>query len=94
MALAPSQGSDTAWKNETLFERFGINYAHLPAMYRKGSVVLRRTEEVVVKVDAATGQEVRRKRATPVVCHDDIIGDEFYRLHPELGIEADGKRRR
>ena len=93
-AAAPPQGSDAAWKNETLFERFGINYAHLPAMFRKGSVVLRRTEEVVVKVDATTGKEVRRKRATAVVCHEDIIGDKFYRANPELGIEADGKRRR
>ncbi|CEM18517.1 unnamed protein product [Vitrella brassicaformis CCMP3155] len=35
------KGTHTAAKNELLYQRFGINYAKLPAIYRKGTIIIR-----------------------------------------------------
>lgn len=40
-ALLASTYKDSPQKNELLFSRFGINYSHLPAQYRKGSILVR-----------------------------------------------------
>jgi tRNA(His) guanylyltransferase len=37
-----SKGTLADFKNDLLFNRFGINYAKLPAMYRKGSVIVKK----------------------------------------------------
>jgi len=70
-------------KNELLFSQFGINYAKLPERFRKGSVVLRLPETQVVRIGDG-GEPITRTRRAPAVLHVDIIGDAFWREHPEL----------
>jgi hypothetical protein len=40
-AHAALRGTLSDQKNELLFARYGINYAHLPVMYRRGTTLLR-----------------------------------------------------
>jgi len=35
------QGTNSSQKNELLFRDYGINYAHLPEQYRKGSTIIK-----------------------------------------------------
>nr|XP_019563226.2 probable tRNA(His) guanylyltransferase [Aedes albopictus] len=65
-------------KNEILFSEFNINYNNEPAMYRKGTVLLRK------KVTVADNKSL----SLIVPIFDDMIGDKFWQTHPEL---LDGK---
>ncbi|CAH6786484.1 probable tRNA(His) guanylyltransferase [Phodopus roborovskii] len=78
-------------KNEILFSQFHINYNDEPPMYRKGTVLLWQ------KVDEVRTQEVRlpaemegermtvtRTRSRPVPLYCDLIGDAFWKEHPDL----------
>jgi tRNA(His) guanylyltransferase len=71
-AQAALRGTLAEEKNELLFSRFGINYAELPALERRGSVVYRRREGGEVKPG------VVRERSRTLVEHVDIIGDAFW----------------
>jgi tRNA(His) guanylyltransferase len=57
--LAPSEaqaklkGSNAEFKNELLFSQFGINYNNLPAIYRKGSILI--WDHTVVSRNGAEG---------------------------------------
>ncbi|KAI8469703.1 MAG: histidine tRNA 5'-guanylyltransferase [Monoraphidium minutum] len=82
-AQAALAGSDAGFKNELLFSRFGINYNELPEQFRKGSVVVRVRDRVVVK-HRDDGTPVERERPGVAVLHDDIIGDAFWREHPDI----------
>ena len=66
-------GTDAGQKNELLFSKFGINYAKLPDMFRKGSVLVWSD-----KPGEATAQSL------PQILHVDIIGDTFWKEHPSL----------
>eukprot|EP00878_Enallax_costatus_P019291 GHUV01020349.1.p2 GENE.GHUV01020349.1~~GHUV01020349.1.p2 ORF type:complete len:208 (+),score=60.50 GHUV01020349.1:810-1433(+) len=79
-AQATLKGTDTAAKNELLFGHFGINYAHLPEQFRKGSVVIRRPVRKVVKY-REDGTAVERDRLEECVLHCDIIGDAFWKQY-------------
>lgn len=116
---ATVQGTRTEHKNELLYSRFGINYAKLPARYRKvgrlakqlcvvpichwykeyavcahayvvmwqGSTVVRSKERQNAKQGEA-GHAVPGEVNLARVCHEDIIGDAFWREHPEiLGVQ-------
>ncbi|XP_027794500.1 probable tRNA(His) guanylyltransferase isoform X2 [Marmota monax] len=85
------QGTLAADKNEILFSEFKINYNNEPLMYRKGTVLIWQ------KVDEVTTKEVKlpaemegkkmavtRTRTKPVLLHCDIIGDAFWKEHPEI----------
>ncbi|XP_067588499.1 probable tRNA(His) guanylyltransferase isoform X3 [Pseudorca crassidens] len=85
------QGTLTADKNEILFSEFNINYNNEPLMYRKGTVLIWQ------KVDEVTTKEVRlpaemegrkmvvtRTRTKAVPLHCDVIGDAFWKEHPEI----------
>ncbi|XP_055466644.1 probable tRNA(His) guanylyltransferase isoform X1 [Psammomys obesus] len=85
------KGTLTADKNEILFSQFHINYNDEPHMYRKGTVL------VWQKVDEVRAQEVRlpaemegekmivtRTRNRLVPLHCDLIGDAFWKEHPEI----------
>ena len=61
-------------KHELLFTEFRINYNHVPAIFRRGSILVR---------DPAA-----RKRAWQV-CHTDLIGDAFWDSRPSLNPERD-----
>ena len=84
-AQAALAGSTTATKNELLHSRFGLNYASLPPLLRRGSVVFRCNVEEVVKpaVDDAVVEVVRHRKRV-VTQHDDIMGDAFWALHPHI----------
>jgi len=82
-AQAALAGSDAGFKNELLFSRFGINYNDLPAQFKKGSVVVRARERVVVK-HREDGAPVERERPVVTVLHTDIIGERFWEQHPDI----------
>jgi tRNA(His) guanylyltransferase len=74
--------TDSAAKNELLFKRFNINYTKLPEIFRKGSVLVRKSMQTT-KV-TADGVEVPRKRIQIVTEHVDIIGDKFWEDNPQI----------
>ena len=86
-AQAALKGTFADAKNELLFSRFGINYSELPAMFRKGSVVVWRQVERVAKV-LPDGTAVRRQGREPVVLHEDLIGDAFWTENPAVLADA------
>ncbi|EDW02836.1 GH10821 [Drosophila grimshawi] len=81
------RGTLSADKNELLYQQFGINYNNMPAMYRKGTILLR-------KRVLQFGQDEQDKgRQAIVPLHEDLIGAEFWRKHPEiLGKYVPGKQ--
>ncbi|XP_013111324.1 probable tRNA(His) guanylyltransferase [Stomoxys calcitrans] len=72
-AEAELRGTFSADKNELLFARFGINYNSLPAMFRKGTILLRKRVQVT---------DSKRQLIVPI--YDDLIRDKFWKTHPEL----------
>lgn len=69
------RGTLSADKNEILFQEFGINYNHLPAIFRKGTILIRK------QVSLKEGN-VKRKIVVPI--YDDLIRDKFWKEHDEL----------
>nr|XP_054345080.1 probable tRNA(His) guanylyltransferase isoform X2 [Pongo pygmaeus]XP_054345081.1 probable tRNA(His) guanylyltransferase isoform X2 [Pongo pygmaeus]XP_054345082.1 probable tRNA(His) guanylyltransferase isoform X2 [Pongo pygmaeus] len=85
------QGTLAADKNEILFSEFNINYNNEPLMYRKGTVLIwQKVDEVMTEeIKLPTEMEgkkmaVTRTRTKPVPLHCDIIGDAFWKEHPEI----------
>ncbi|EDW11785.2 probable tRNA(His) guanylyltransferase [Drosophila mojavensis] len=79
------RGTLSSDKNELLFQEFGINYNTLPAMYRKGTILLRK--RVVIG-----SQDEQKGRQAIVPIHEDLIGNEFWKQHTEiLGKYVPGK---
>ncbi|KAJ1928484.1 tRNA-histidine guanylyltransferase 1-like [Tieghemiomyces parasiticus] len=76
-------GTLSANKNELLFTDFNTNYNDLPAMYRKGSIVVRDyvNEEYM---DKATSEMRTRRKMRTVVIHEDLIGDKFWNTRPHI----------
>uniref|UniRef100_A0A1L8DHM4 Probable tRNA(His) guanylyltransferase n=1 Tax=Nyssomyia neivai TaxID=330878 RepID=A0A1L8DHM4_9DIPT len=74
-AEAKLRGTVAADKNEILFQRFGINYNNLPAMYRKGTVLLRK------RVHA---EKLDLKRQLIVPQYVDLIRANFWTENWEL----------
>ena len=87
-AQARLAGTKTAEKNELLFAEFGINYAALPPLHRRGSLLRRaRVAEPHTRAAGGDGAEpvtVMRQRSRVVIEHDDVIADAFWAAHPEL----------
>lgn len=73
-AEAELRGTFSADKNELLFSKFGINYNSLPAMYRKGTILLRK--KVILS------ENTKRQLIVPI--HEDMIRDKFWKEHTEL----------
>ncbi|MQM07137.1 hypothetical protein Taro_039975 [Colocasia esculenta] len=84
--MSPSKGTQASEKNELLFQRFGINYSMLPAMFRKGSCVFRDKVEETVKQDGSE-KPIKRTQRTVRVDHCDIIGEEFWNEHSDILVE-------
>lgn len=74
-AEARLRGTFSADKNELLFSEFGINYNSLPAMFRKGTILLRKRVRL-------PGSDSRRQMIFPI--HDDMIKEKFWKVHEEL----------
>ncbi|KAJ1979643.1 tRNA-histidine guanylyltransferase 1-like [Dimargaris xerosporica] len=77
-AEADLKGTLSADKNELLFSQFNINYNSLPAMYRKGSIIVRD----FVELEAANAKRPAVRRKKTVILHEDIIGDKFWKARP------------
>lgn len=75
-AQADLSGTYSADKNEILFSRFGINYNNLPQMYRKGTILLRKS----VEVPNLNGYQTQ----VVVPFFTDLIRDTFWTEHPEI----------
>nr|XP_045008376.1 probable tRNA(His) guanylyltransferase isoform X2 [Jaculus jaculus] len=85
------QGTLAADKNEILFSQFNINYNNEPLMYRKGTLLIwQEVCEVTVKEVKLPAEmkgekmAVTKSRAKPVPLYCDIIGDAFWKEHPEI----------
>jgi tRNA(His) guanylyltransferase len=65
------RGTVSADKNELLFQEFDINYNKLPAIYRKGTILMTKQ----IKIDGV-------KMVIPV--YDDLIREKFWKEHDEL----------
>ncbi|XP_002035869.2 probable tRNA(His) guanylyltransferase [Drosophila sechellia] len=72
-AEAKLRGTFSADKNELLFQEFGINYNNLPAMYRKGTILLRK--RVILG---------EKSRQAVVPLHEDLISSQFWKEHTEI----------
>ncbi|XP_030377636.1 probable tRNA(His) guanylyltransferase [Scaptodrosophila lebanonensis] len=71
------RGTFSADKNELLFQEFGINYNNMPAMYRKGTILLRKR--------VVTGELPDEKcRQAIVPLHEDLISAQFWKTHSEI----------
>lgn len=68
-------GTYSSDKNELLFSKFGINYNNLPQMYRKGTILIRKS----VKIPA-----IDKTVQLVVPFFTDLIQDKFWLDHPEI----------
>ncbi|XP_017841503.2 probable tRNA(His) guanylyltransferase [Drosophila busckii] len=72
------RGTLSAAKNELLFTEFGINYNNVPAMYRKGTILMRKRVHEADQTDKDKGRQVI------VPLHEDLIGAAFWKKHSEI----------
>lgn len=68
------KGTFSADKNELLFAEFGINYNNLPAIFKKGTILMTKQ----VKLDG----DKKKKIVIPI--YDDLIKEKFWKDHDEL----------
>lgn len=75
------RGTVAAQKNEILFSEFNINYNNEPAMFRKGTILIRK----LVHCPPPEG----KKRQVVLPLHCDLIKDSFWKEHTEiLGLKS------
>ncbi|XP_055615750.1 probable tRNA(His) guanylyltransferase [Toxorhynchites rutilus septentrionalis] len=68
------RGTLSSDKNEILFQDFNINYNNEPAMFRKGTILLRK--KINIKDD---------KKVTLIIpVFEDMISDKFWTKYPEI----------
>lgn len=60
-------GTSSADKNEIMFSRFSLNYNNEPAMFRKGSILVRYEP-----------RQPDRRLKHPIIIHDDLIHNAFW----------------
>lgn len=80
------KGTLSDFKNELLFQKFGINYAHLEARFRKGSTLFKKAREDSLHSSKTTGYEI-------ILTHEDIIHDVFWDQHRELLDSSVGRKK-
>lgn len=88
------QGTVSSDKNEILFSRCGINYNDEPAMFKKGTIIVREYELAEIKPTLTPEHELSsrqkqraeksRRKARVEVYHTDIIRDDFWNERPWL----------
>ncbi|KAH8404372.1 hypothetical protein KR222_005801, partial [Zaprionus bogoriensis] len=77
------RGTLSADKNELLFQEFGINYNSVPAMYRKGTILLRK-RVLLSSQNEDKDKDKDKGRLAIVPMHEDLIGAQFWKQHAEL----------
>eukprot|EP00762_Andalucia_godoyi_P006642 ANDGO_06199.mRNA.1 putative tRNA(His) guanylyltransferase len=75
-------GTLSDYKNELLFTRFNINYNDLPAVFRKGSILVKKVVEETI--ERTPGVFVQKRKRGFVVLYEDLIRDPFWADHPEI----------
>ncbi|XP_036404763.1 probable tRNA(His) guanylyltransferase [Megalops cyprinoides] len=83
------KGTIAGDKNEILFSEFNINYNNEPPRHRKGTALIwEKVEETTTKQIKLPAEEkevtVTRSRKRVTAHHCDIIGDQFWKEHPEI----------
>jgi tRNA(His) guanylyltransferase len=76
--------TDSAAKNELLFSDYGINYAKIDPIFRKGSFLYKEQVDKV-HVSKVSGEACTRKRSELRVIHDDLISNDFWEKTNILG---------
>ncbi|MCO5597441.1 hypothetical protein L7F22_051519 [Adiantum nelumboides] len=81
------KGTRADFKNEMLFKDYGINYNDLPAIFRKGSYVFRKTVSAAAMMEDNVKVCVKQRYVLTIE-HGDIISDTFWKENPHiLGIK-------
>ncbi|KAL8622649.1 hypothetical protein ACOMHN_009283 [Nucella lapillus] len=81
------KGTLSSDKNELLFSEFNTNYNKLPALYRKGTILLRPTASQPASADTApcpAEPAGGQTQDSSVVLHTDLIGQQFWDDHPHI----------
>ena len=83
-ALELLKGASKEEKNSLLFERFGINYQKLDAIFRQGSCILK-TEVIHIVKHNENGSPVKRLRKKLGILHSkNIAAESFWNKHTSL----------
>uniref|UniRef100_A0A023G8U5 tRNA(His) guanylyltransferase n=1 Tax=Amblyomma triste TaxID=251400 RepID=A0A023G8U5_AMBTT len=90
--LAPRQaeerlrGTVSSDKNEILFQEFQTNYNNLPALYRKGTVVIREPMDAELPEDGSKTRKNRKQAKVYQITalNVDIIQKDFWSKYPHL----------
>ena len=79
------KGTLSKEKNELLFSEFNMNYNDISPVFKKGSIIVRQkvNEEILKEKDGELVRVIREKTDI-VTCHEDIIGENFWKKHPEI----------
>lgn len=88
------RGTLSSDKNEILFQEFKTNYNNLPALYRKGTVIIRERVEVDGDVSEGVLQHQDKKhqksaKSRLTTANVDIIQNDFWGKYPYL-LDCDG----
>ena len=75
-AEATLKVTDSAAKNELLFSKFQINYNNLPAMHRKGSILIR--NKYIEEHCAPNGRKFMKEGFKIELVHEDLISLSFW----------------
>lgn len=85
-------GTGREEKEEAIRGHGGAEYADLPPMHRKGSVVVR--EMAMEDLETPDGKPYRRPVARVSVVYEDLIGDEFWQKRPNTLVPLSRYKRR
>ncbi|MCO5559350.1 hypothetical protein L7F22_012948 [Adiantum nelumboides] len=77
------KGTRVDFKNEMLFKDYGINYNDLPAIFRKGSYVFRKTVSAAAMMENNVKVCVKQRYVLTIE-HGDIISDTFWKENPHI----------
>ncbi|XP_076460784.1 putative tRNA(His) guanylyltransferase isoform X2 [Babylonia areolata] len=86
------KGTLSSDKNELLFSEFNTNYNNLPALYRKGTILIRPTTNSPPAEGTACESQTVPEGATSntkadhssVILHTDLIGQQFWDNYPHI----------
>nr|XP_033783442.1 probable tRNA(His) guanylyltransferase isoform X2 [Geotrypetes seraphini] len=78
------RGTLSSDKNEILFSEFNINYNNEPLMYRKGTILVWQKVNEIATKQINSEKEVKQTPSKVTSLHCDIIGQQFWKEHPEI----------
>lgn len=80
------RGTVSSDKNEILFQEFQTNYNNLPALYRKGTVVIREPIDADLHGDSSKARKNRKQTKVykTTALNVDMIQKDFWNKYPHL----------